>query len=261
MTTPATAEPATEEISVPYLGRWQRLVSTTNWEKGQIILQWRADLEQQDRPAADYSDEAWSRIVGGVSAQHVGRLRRVAERFGDSYETYSGLYWTHFLAALDWDDAELWLEGAVQNKWSAPKMRSARWDANGVDAAEQAAAPPILEEEFDGDSDPAVADSAARVFDGEVSAVSDADDSDAANAAFDEAAPWDDGEAADQEQPELVQPFAGLERLPPDLEEAFETCRGAILRHKMSGWRDVSADAVLSHLEGLKHLALAPSGD
>ena len=257
-----TAEPNLDEASVPYLGRWQRLVSTTNWEKGQIVLQWRADLEADGRPAAEYSDEAWSRIAGGVSAQHVGRLRRVADRFGDSYESYQGLYWTHFLAALEWDDAELWLEGASQNKWSAPKMRNARWEANDADQAERDAAPAILDEEPEGDSDPALAGSAARVFDEEVSAVSDAEgEVDSANAAFDESAPWDDAPASDDEQPTLVQPFAGLDQLPADLDEAFETCRAAILRHKMGAWRDVSADTVLSHLDALKQLALAPSGD
>ena len=64
------------EASQPFVGRWSRLVSTTNWEKGRIIVEWRAALVSQGLPVAEYSDEAWGRLVGGVSGQHVGRLRR-----------------------------------------------------------------------------------------------------------------------------------------------------------------------------------------
>ena len=35
-----------EEASAEYLGKWNRLVSTTNWEKGRIICQWREALEE-----------------------------------------------------------------------------------------------------------------------------------------------------------------------------------------------------------------------
>src|SRR5690606_19485272 len=66
-----------------------------------------------------------------VSPQHVGRLRRVYERFGSSFESYAGIYWSHFLAALDWDDAEMWLEGAVQSGWSVSQLRRVRWEAMG----------------------------------------------------------------------------------------------------------------------------------
>ena len=71
-----------DTASQPYLGRWNLLVSTTNWEKGRIISDWRQTLIDAGAPAQEYSDDAWSRRVGGVSGQHVGRLRRVFERFG-----------------------------------------------------------------------------------------------------------------------------------------------------------------------------------
>ena len=35
---------AVESASAEYLGQWHRLVSTTNWEKGRIICEWRQDL-------------------------------------------------------------------------------------------------------------------------------------------------------------------------------------------------------------------------
>ena len=120
------------EASSPFEGRWNRLISTTNWEKGQIIFEWRTALKSADAPATELSDEAWAQRVGGVTGQHVGRLRRVFERFGETNEQYEGLFWSHFQAALDWDDAELWLEGGIQNKWSVSKMRKARWEALGA---------------------------------------------------------------------------------------------------------------------------------
>src|SRR5262245_43352611 len=110
----STITSADDEVSLPFVGRWNHLVSDTNWEKGRIICQWREALQVTKVSPVEYSDEAWSRRVGGVTGQHVGRLRRVFQRFGDSYSRYHGLYWSHFYAALDWDDAEMWLEGAVQ---------------------------------------------------------------------------------------------------------------------------------------------------
>ena len=81
--------------------------------------------------ANEYSDEAWSQLVGGVTPQHVGRLRRCYDRFGHVFGEYDGIFWSHFYAALDWDDAEMWLEGAVQNKWSVSGMRKERWETLG----------------------------------------------------------------------------------------------------------------------------------
>src|SRR5437868_5841591 len=98
-----------DDASTVFLGQWNRLVSATNWEKGRIIFEWRQALVASAAPAAEFSDDAWSRRVGNVSGQHVGRLRRVYERFGQTRETFGALYWSHFQAALDWTDAEMWL--------------------------------------------------------------------------------------------------------------------------------------------------------
>ena len=95
--------------------------------EGRIIHEWRTSLVDSQASPTQYSDEAWSRRVGNVSGQHVGRLRRVFERFGGVQPSYANLYWSHFQAALDWNDAEMWLEGAVQNNWSVAQMRSSRW--------------------------------------------------------------------------------------------------------------------------------------
>lgn len=59
-------------LQQPFVGQWNGLVSTTNWEKGRIISQWRAALIEAGAPSTEYSDEAWASRVGGVTAPHVG---------------------------------------------------------------------------------------------------------------------------------------------------------------------------------------------
>jgi len=251
-----------DETSVAYLGRWQQLVSTTNWEKGRIIFEWRQALEAAGADWQQYADEAWSRRVSNVTGQHVGRLRRVYERFGASRETYPGLYWSHFQAALDWPDAEMWLEGAMQNAWSISAMRHERWQAFGGAAAEQ---PPEadhgeaeLDEDFSAENRSEIRDPAelsGRAFDAD-RAIDDVDQpqsESAEGAPFDPDAPWEEpGVSA------AVRPFEALPELPADVSEAFEAYKLAILRHKLAGWHEVSLSQLLASLEALKQLALAP---
>lgn len=251
------------EASTEYVGRWNRLISTTNWEKGRIILEWRKALEEAGVAAADFSDDAWSRQVGGVSPQHVGRLRRVYERFGQVHDQYAGLYWSHFQAAIDWPDAEMYLEGAVQSGWSVSQMRQQRCEATG-DAApfEDAAANAAFDEDAFGGDDDAPAATISESF-GEVhgdDARSDDDfdaepfDADRAIAADTAASVADDAVAMP-----LLRPFESLPALPSDVNEAFELFKLAILNHKVSGWRDIARDDVLSVLDALRQLALAPA--
>jgi len=250
-----------EQTSAEYLGRWNRLVSTTNWEKGRIISQWRMQLVEAGAPASAYSDEAWSRRVGNVSPQHVGRLRRVFEQFGESYPLYDGLYWSHFLASLDWPDAEMWLEGARQNGWSVSDMRSMRGQTLDGVPGQQPENQDVAETDEDAQigSEPTIAGSMGVVTDPGVGEPSLSDDSseaepfcealgEASEAPFDEDPP-----------PQPVRPFENLPSLPSDLQDAFETFKLAILSHKVSGWQEVTCDAVLATLDALKQLAVAPS--
>ncbi|MDY0167888.1 MAG: hypothetical protein RBS80_15175 [Thermoguttaceae bacterium] len=251
-----TVETASEE----FLGRWNRLVSTTNWEKGRIICDWRAALEAADAPAATYTDDAWARRVGNVSPQHTGRLRRVWERFGDQYGQYAGLYWSHFQAALDWPDAEMWLEGALQNQWSIAQMRNQRWESMGAPADLKPRPEDIIEAELDEDVSPADDTPRAESIPGTPSEVQDTDP--------DSEAPFDsDASGEEFESPTTAtavdprRPFEGLPALPPDLDEAFESLKLAILSHRMTGWDEVPQDAVLRWLEAMRCFALAPADE
>jgi hypothetical protein len=264
-----------EQTSEQFLGKWKRLVSTTNWEKGQIISQWRTALVDAGAGVSEFSDEVWSRQVGQVTPQHVGRLRRVFERFGEARDTYTGLYWSHFQAALDWDDAEMWLEGAVQNTWSIADMRRTRSETLGTPADWQSATDETgaeLDEDGDlgGETMAAVEPSVDLVRSAERShsgadngaenapwddrgAEEDSDDEHARSSAGD----WDDERTGGAVAVEPVRPFAHLASLPADVSEAFESFKLCIVKHRLAGWAEIAQADMLSALNALRALALA----
>ncbi len=270
--TPLT--PELEAATAPFVDRWGRLISQTNWEKGRIIFEWRRALADSGAAASAYADEVWSRRVGGVTPQHVGRLRRVYQRFGEVKDQYPGIFWSHFQVALDWEDAEMWLEGAVQNGWSVAKMRTIRAETLGL-SQQEALVPVAVEVDLDEDFRPAETDEpttdaasaqAAR-------AAADAPHPPTASNGDETVEPPGDGghrdsggsvevEASDVPQspsePAATRPFADLPDLPEDLQEALETFKLALLRHKTAGWTDVRPDDVLAALDSLKSLVTAP---
>jgi hypothetical protein len=252
-----------EAASSEYLRRWNRLVSTTNWEKGRIICQWRQTLLSAGAPLEAASDEAWSRRVGNVSPQHVGRLRRVFQRFGEIHQQFEGLYWSHFLAALDWHDAEMWLEGAVQSGWSVARMRAERWRALGSLPDELPREDEVVTAEPDEDSE--MAEQSPGESSGPLLREVQPAEADNLEESSADTEPWiSDHAAVRNEDPQGVErsrPFANLPALPHDLAEAFEAFKLAILNHKLSGWREVSAEAVTAALDALKQLTLAPPGE
>lgn len=264
--------------SGPFEGRWGRLVSTTNWEKGRIIIEWREALLAAGADVLEVTDEAWAQRVGGVTPQHVGRLRRVWERFAEQREQFPGLYWSHFQVALEWDDAEMWLEGAVQSRWSVAAMRRTRWEAQGssgdaprendVDVAT------LVDEDFinyeqpssreRSESSESFPDFESRERDDEPTSDASYDETvheeaghDAVGATEFAAEEWDagDGETPREESRQLAGPGLVVPPLPPDLADAFEAFKLGIIRHKLAGWVDISRDDVLKTLDVLRELA------
>lgn len=255
-----------DETSAQFLGEWHRLVSTTNWDKGRIIHTWREVLIAREAPAAEYSDEAWSLRVGNVTPQHVGRLRRVFERFGEVRSDYRGLFWSHFQAALDWNDAEMWLEGAVQNDWSIAQMRGQRWEALGGTGDMQPDSEAATGAEIDEDAE-AADDSMVHASVGEVhlpagdelDELSDESDAESESSEEEETAAAGAIANATREPVVPVRPFANLPSLPSDVNDAFEAYKLCILRHKLAGWAEISCDDLLASLDSLKELAVAPA--
>ena len=246
-----------ETSSRPFVGQWNRLISTTNWEKGRIILAWRDALASSGATSAEYSDEAWAQRVGGISGQHVGRLRRVYDRFGSVFHHYEGLYWSHFQTALDWDDAEMWLEGGVQNQWSVASMRQQRSETLGIVESTPSADAAVFVAEFDeelaagSDKLPSetITDTNAEVRSTEPAKQQKSEPLEEATVA---------AVSADRAD-ERTRPFEDLASLPDDVVEAFENFKLAILRHKTDGWQTISQDDMLQTLDALKELAQAPA--
>ncbi len=245
------------ELARPFIGRWNELISTTNWEKGRIISQWRETLIESGADSQQYSDEAWARRVGGVTAPHVGRLRRVHDRFASTYETYDALYWSHFLAALDWDDAPLWLEGASREKWSVSRMREQRWEAHGAVESNRPMPGEIVVVDTDEDVVmPAQGGGRTKEYGDEPGSSSGPVYEEADFGEEDElmslsgSAPATPTEAKGSEA-SPVQPFAGLPELPDDLSEAIESLKLAVLRHKTSGWNETDADTIQKYLDAI----------
>ncbi|MEM6468081.1 MAG: hypothetical protein AAF802_00825 [Planctomycetota bacterium] len=253
---------AAAELAEPFIGRWNNLISMTNWEKGRIINEWRNRLIESGVDATHYSDEAWSRRVGGVTAPHIGRLRRVSERFGDQYETYDGLYWSHFLAALDWSDAPMWLEGASAEGWSISAMREKRWQSEGAVDSQRPTASQIVEVETDEDVTlPAQGDAKAREYDKDGSGIATGPSFEGPDFGDEEELQTLGGESrsgngattieADVNEETPTQPFLGLPSLPDDLSEAVESLKLAILRHKTAGWRDIDQPTVEKYINAI----------
>ncbi len=254
-----------QDMATPFVGQWNQLVSTTNWEKGRIICEWRQALLTSGQPVTDYSDEAWAQWVGHVTSQHVGRLRRVTQRFGDVHQQYESLFWSHFQAALDWSDAEMWLEGAIQNGWSVSQMRGQRWETLGTSASEQAEQEALEAAAQQKSQDEEGADPVAQVEPPGVEPVSDprtdepAADSNAAVGADDTVAPDADTPGHASEEP-VAQAAARqqlgvvCDDLPDDVAEAFEQFKLAIIAQRRDGWRAISREGVIECLDALREL-------
>lgn len=245
------------ELAQPFVGRWNELISTTNWEKGRIISQWRAALIDSGAESSQFSDDAWARRVGGVTAPHVGRLRRVFDRFASTYETYQGLYWSHFLAALDWDDAPLWLEGASRDNWSVSGMREQRWQAHGAVDAQRPGAGEIIEVDTDEDVVlPAQGGGSTKQYGDEPGVASGPRHDDPDFGDEEELMPLSGGTSsgapADVDEPaNRTQPFAGLPELPDDLADAIESLKLAILRHKTTSWAETDVATIQKYLDAI----------
>ena len=260
-----------------FVGQWNRLVSTTNWEKGRIICEWREALIAAGAAVTEYSDEAWSQLVGRVTSQHVGRLRRVFQRFGDAFDQYQGLFWSHFQAAIDWEDAEMWLEGAIHNGWSVSQMRGQRWETVGKPGE----AMPTDEEGAAGDDEDAPwlgedeSEMAARedALTGELAEVKSVEGT--AKKKKDESDDEEEGEEAesgssesssssyDDESPksqkkERTRLNVEVGDLPDDIADAFEQFKLAIITQRRLEWAETTPESVIECLDALRELTLAP---
>jgi hypothetical protein len=157
----------------------------------------------------------------------------------------------------------MYLQGSVENHWSVAQMRNQRWEAMGGHPEQKPRETDIVAAELDedaphrDDSQPtmAISETFGEVHDAE----SQYDDE--PRAEFDSHSDESDAPSPTMDAPAapLLRPFEALPPLPPDLNEGFELMKLAILNHKVSGWREIDRDDVLSVLESLRQLVLAPA--
>lgn len=256
-------DPRAQIVTDPYVGQWHTLISQTNWEKGKIISEWRSALIEAEAISSCFSDETWAKQVGAVTSQHVGRLRRVYERFGTTSASYPGLYWSHFLAAIDWDDAELWLEGAMQSNWSISEMRKTRWESSGGDPKNAPKDEELITSLIDDDYDALTAEtdeeSDREKRDRVESSGPLAEGPDFGDEDYDPSMAGDSQPGASPFESETFDaskepgnPFVGLPDLPPDVSDAMEQFKLSIVRHRSSKWVDVTQKQMLDVLDALK---------
>ncbi len=277
---PLLNSPLIDELSQIHVGSWNKLVSRTNWEKGVLVCEWRKSMVAANLPRTTYSDESWARRVGKVTPQHVGRLRRVHERFSEIAEKYASLFWSHFQAALDWDDAELWLQGAVDNAWSVAQMRFQRWETLGAPddqkpRDEDVVLAEIPEDVYSREELLEVVNRGLATVDRiepRKSEIGPGDIHDKTHNGFDDPpfAMTDEDRAKKDKKAEksrkkfgeeeteavdgvptgeLLAKLADFSDCPADLADAFESLKVALLNHKLSGWKEIAQSQVLQRID------------
>ncbi len=106
--------------------RAQQALSRCNWEIGECAAQWTK------RYARGRSDADFGALIG-LSGDQVYQRRRVWETFSDVQEQYTALKWSHFYAALNWDDAAECLQWAQDMQATVAEMKAWRRAQHGED--------------------------------------------------------------------------------------------------------------------------------
>lgn len=90
-----------------------------HWLLGEAASLW-CKKYSRGRTISDFAE-----LTGWVY-ESVNRAVAVFDRMGSVREKFPLLKWSHFRAAMNWDDSEHWLEMATENEWSKDKMRTER---------------------------------------------------------------------------------------------------------------------------------------
>ncbi|MEZ6053238.1 MAG: hypothetical protein R3B91_22205 [Planctomycetaceae bacterium] len=125
-----TQKAPSRETEEALIQRAQDALNQCNWVIGECAATW-TERYAKGRTDADFG----SRI--GLSGDQVYQRRRVWETFSDVYTEYSQLKWSHFYAALNWDDAAECLQWADEMKATIAEMKAWRRAQRGEDLTEQ----------------------------------------------------------------------------------------------------------------------------
>ncbi|MBX3438790.1 MAG: hypothetical protein KF861_14950, partial [Planctomycetaceae bacterium] len=125
------ATPHPTETEEDLIQRAQEALNQCNWVIGECAAAW-TERYARGRTDADFG----SRI--GLSSDQVYQRRRVWETFGDVRSEYPRLKWSHFYAALNWDDAAECLGWAEEMQATIAEMKAWRRAQHGEDLTERA---------------------------------------------------------------------------------------------------------------------------
>jgi hypothetical protein len=125
-----TSAPESEE---QLIARAQEAISQSRWIVGECAAKWT------ERYARGRTDGDFAQLIG-ISPDQVYQRRRVWEVFGPRHTQFAQLKWSHFYAALTWDDAEDCLHWADEMRATVAEMRAWRRAQRGEDLTTEAAA-------------------------------------------------------------------------------------------------------------------------
>ena len=104
----------------------QRAVSQCRWVVGECASKWTKRYSR-GRTDADFG------LLVGLSGDQIYQRRRVWESFADVRQEFSALRWSHFYAALTWDDAPECLQWAEEAGATVSEMKAWRRAQRGED--------------------------------------------------------------------------------------------------------------------------------
>jgi hypothetical protein len=112
--------------------RAQEAVSNCRWVVGECAAQW-TQRYARGRTDGDFA------VLIGLSGDQVYQRRRVWESFCGSRGEFPSLRWSHFYAALNWDDGADCLRWAEETHSTVAEMRAWRRAQRGEDLTVEAA--------------------------------------------------------------------------------------------------------------------------
>jgi len=108
-----------QETEEELISKAQSAVSQSNWVVGECADKWTRRYAR-GRGDGDFA------VLLGLTADQVFQRRRVWQTFADVYQSYPSLKWSHFYAALTWDDAPECLQWADENQATVAEMKAWR---------------------------------------------------------------------------------------------------------------------------------------
>ncbi len=128
-------ESKANESEEQLVSRAQDAVSQCRWVVGECAAKWT------ERYARGRTDADFASLIG-LTADQIYQRRRVWETFAGVRGELTTLKWSHFYAALNWDDAAECLRWAEETRSTVAEMRAWRRAQRGedltIDAADEA---------------------------------------------------------------------------------------------------------------------------